>query len=96
MMHPMTILALAGASGLTMSGIVATLFRLFATTTSEDNPMIYYPVIALAGPSVLMENVAQSLRIGREDVAECALAAACSVFWSSMIGAALLVACGFH
>jgi hypothetical protein len=94
MIHTITMLALATASGLTMSGIVASLFRLIATATSEENPMIYYPVIALAGPSVLVENVAQSLRIGRENAAECAIAATFCAFWSSMIGAGLLIAFG--
>jgi hypothetical protein len=56
--------------------------------------MIYYPVIALAGPSVLMENATRSLRAKQSSAADCALAAACSVFWSSMLGLALLIVCG--
>jgi hypothetical protein len=94
MLHNAFILFFIVAGGLTLSGLVVTTYRLFATLTTEDNPMVYYPVIAFAGPSVLMENATKSLRTKQGNFADCVLAGFFAVFWSSILGLPLLALCG--
>jgi hypothetical protein len=94
MLHDITLLLFAFAGGLTVSGLVVSCYRVFGTVAAEENPLVYYPVIAFAGASILMENVTRSLHRKQTNLAGCALAAACSFFWSSMIGVLLLSAYG--
>jgi hypothetical protein len=94
MLHNTFILFFIVAGGLTLSGLVVTTYRLFATMTTEENPMVYYPVIAFAGPSVLMENATKSLRTKQGNLADCVIAGFFSVFWSLILGLPLFALCG--
>jgi hypothetical protein len=86
MLHATTMLLFACAGGLTLSSISINLYRLVGTVAAEQNPLVYYPVIAVAGPSVLLENAARSLRARTCSAAECAVAMVFSVYWSGMLG----------
>jgi hypothetical protein len=94
MLHNVTMLLFAFAGGLTLSGLVVSSYRLFGTMAAEENPLVYYPVIAFAGASVLMENAMRAVQTKQTSFAGCALAAGCSFFWSSMIGLLMLSAYG--
>jgi hypothetical protein len=94
MLHHVTLLLFAFAGGLTFSGLVVTCYRLLGTMAAERNPLVYYPVIMFAGASVLMENVLRARKTREADFGGCVLAAACSFFWSSMLGLLMLGAYG--
>ena len=91
MLHNVIMLLFAFAGGLTLSGVVVNCYRVVATASTEENPFFYYPVIAFAGASILMENVLRSRK--SEQVGVSVVAAMCSFFWSSMLGLLLLCAC---
>jgi hypothetical protein len=84
----------AYAAGLTLSGIVVNSFRLIGSAAAAENPFVYYPVMAVAGPSILIESVSRSFRAKQSGIGGCTLAAFCSFYWSTMIGLALLCAWG--
>jgi hypothetical protein len=91
MLHNVILILFAFAGGLTLSGLVVNCYRVVATASSEENPLLYYPVIAFAGASILMENVVRSRK--SEQVGVSVVASMCSFFWSSMLGMLLLSAC---
>ena len=91
MLHNVIMLLFAFAGGLTLSGLVVSCYRVLATVSTEENPLFYYPVIAFAGASILMENVVRCRK--SEQVGVSVVAAMCSFFWSSMLGMLLLSAC---
>jgi len=91
MLHNFILLLFAFAGGLTLSGLVVSCYRVVATAATEENPLLYYPVIAFAGASILMENVVRCHK--SEQVSVRVVAAMCSFFWSSMLGLLLLSAC---
>jgi hypothetical protein len=91
MLHNAIMLLFAFAGGLTLSGLVVSGYRVVATVSTEENPLFYYPVIAFAGASILMENVVRYRK--SEQVGVSVVAAMCSFFWSSMLGLLLLSAC---
>lgn len=91
MLHQFILMLFAFAGGLTLSGLVVNSYRVVATASTEENPFFYYPVIAFAGASILMENVLRSRK--SEQVGVSVVAAMCSFFWSSMLGLLLLCAC---
>jgi hypothetical protein len=92
--HTLMMLFFAYATGLTLSSIVVNSFRLVGSTTAAENPFVYYPVMAVAGPSVLIESASRSLRTKQSGFAGCTVAAFCSFYWSTMIGLAVLCMCG--
>lgn len=87
-------LLFAYAAGLTLSGIVVNSFRLIGSASAAENPFVYYPVIAVAGPSVLIESASRSFRAKEAGIEGCILAAFCSFYWSTMLGLLLLCSCG--
>jgi hypothetical protein len=91
MLHNVILMIFAFAGGLTLSGLVVSCYRVVATASTEENPFLYYPVIAFAGASILMENVVRSRK--SEEVGVSFVAAMCSFFWSSMLGLLLLSVC---
>jgi hypothetical protein len=78
----------ATAAGFTVSGILANLYRLIVggKPESTNGRTVYLAVMVLAGPSVLLENAANSLRA--KDCSRMAfwLAAAIAGYWSFAIG----------
>jgi F0F1-type ATP synthase membrane subunit c/vacuolar-type H+-ATPase subunit K len=84
-------LLFALAAGLTLSGIVANLYRLLAH--KPENPRqraVYFTVMAFAGPSVLFNNATKSFR-GRDcSVAAYLFAVILTAYWSFALGLAVL------
>ena len=62
-MRHLLLLLFAVAGGLTLSGIVANLYRMVAEKAAGPRrDRAYYAVMVLAGPSVLLENATRSFR----------------------------------
>ncbi len=90
-MRNIELLMFAIAGGLTLSGIVANLYRLMATKPkSGAESWIYYGVMVLAGPSVLFDNATRSFR--KKECTRMAFAFALSLatYWALILGAVVL------
>jgi len=77
----------ATTAGFTASGILANLYRLIVR--KPDSPAAkgaYYVVMIVAGPSVILENAAQSLKTKACSRFAFWLAASVSAYWSFAIG----------
>ena len=77
----------AFAGGLTLSGIVANLYRLLAKEPQgRAATWVYYAVMALAGPSVLLENSTRSFR--KKDCSRAAygFAVGIAAYWALILG----------
>lgn len=81
----------ATTAGFTASGILANLYRLLARKPeSPGGRAAYFAVMVVAGPSVLLENAAASLK--KKSCSKFAfwLAASISAYWSFAIGLFML------
>ena len=79
------------AGGLTLSGIVANLYRLIATRPkSGGETWIYYAVMVLAGPSVLFDNATRSFRKKECGHAAYGFALGLALYWAFMLGAIVI------
>lgn len=79
------------AGGLTLSGIVANLYRALARKPqSRIGRWCYYTVMALAGPSVLLDNSTRSFHTRSCSVAAYGFAVAVAGYWAILIGAVIL------
>lgn len=77
----------ATASGFTASGISANFYRLVVRKPdSAKAKTAYYVVMVVAGPNVLLENAAQSLRKKACSKTAFWLAAAVAGYWSFALG----------
>ena len=87
MFRDFMVVLFATAAGFTASGILANLYRLIARkpqTGAEKGA--YVAVMVLAGPNVLLENAAQSLKAKSCSWVVFWLAAALAAYWSFAIG----------
>jgi hypothetical protein len=92
MMTKYTLLLLfAITAGLTLSGIVANIYRILARKP-ETGPQtaVYYAVMVIAGPSVLFENATRSFRTKDCSRLAYALAVAITGYWSFALGLLIL------
>jgi hypothetical protein len=90
-MKSFMLLMFAISSGLTLSGIVANLYRLVSAKPKGDNKnWVYYGVMTVAGPSVLFDNAARTFR--RKECTAMALvfALGLAIYWAMVLGAILL------
>ena len=78
----------ATTAGFTVSGILANLYRLLVRKPEPgaSKSLHYYAVMVVAGPNVLLENAAQSLRAKSCSKFAFWLAASISAYWSFAIG----------
>ena len=86
-------LLFAVAAGLTLSGIIANLYRILARKP-ESGPerVVYFAVMALAGPTVLFSNATKSFR-GRDcSAASYLFAVMLTGYWGFVLG---LIVLGF-
>ena len=91
MFHGLTIILFAIAIGFTASGITANTYRLIASKPETmRGKIIYAGVMVLAGPSVLFENAATSLRTKKCSRIAFWLAAAVAGYWSFVLGLLVL------
>ena len=90
-MHNLVLVLFTVAGGLTLSGIVANVYRLIATKPkSGGETWVYYGVMVLAGPSVLFDNATRSFR--KKECTHWAWIFALSLasYWAMVLGAILL------
>jgi hypothetical protein len=81
----------AVAGGLTLSGIVANLYRLVARKPhNRAEKVIFYAVMALAGPSVLFDNATRSFRSRDCSRTAYGFAVAIAGYWAFALGLALI------
>lgn len=76
------------ACGFTASGILANLYRLAVARKPESSAAktAYYAVMVVAGPNILIENAAQSLRKKSCSKVAFWLAASVAAYWSFALG----------
>jgi hypothetical protein len=79
------------AGGLTLSGIVANIYRLLAAKPkSNGETWVYYAVMVLAGPSVLFDNATRSFRKKECTGWAWMFALGLATYWAMVLGALLL------
>ena len=88
MIHDLLIFLYAVAGGLALSGIIANIYRLLTAKKAEtaSGRFVYYAVMAVAGPTVLLDNAARSWRSKSCSAIAFWLAAALSAYWSFIVG----------
>lgn len=85
------ILLFAFAGGLALSGIVANLYRILAyRPRGPVGRLCHYTVMALAGPSVLLDNSTRSFHARGCSLAAYGFAVAVAGYWAMLIGAIIL------
>jgi hypothetical protein len=90
-MRHLLLLLFSLAGGLTLSGIVANLYRLLAKKPQgRAATWAYYAVMLLAGPSVLLGNATHSFRKKECTRAAYGFALGLAAYWSFMLGAILV------
>lgn len=90
-MQGLSLVLFTTAAGLTLSGIVANLYRLIAAKSKNGGEgWIYYPVMVLAGPSVLFDNATRSFRKKECGRMAWAFALSLATYWATVLGAILL------
>jgi hypothetical protein len=87
MLHNFITVLFALAAGLTASGIVANIYRLFGKKPETLSARAgYLAVMAIAGPSVLFDNAARAWRKKSCSAMAFWLAAAIAGYWSFALG----------
>lgn len=90
-MHSLLLVLFTIAGGLTLSGIVANIYRLIATKPkSGGETLVYYAVMVLAGPSVLFDNATHSFRKKECTGLAWIFALGLATYWAMVLGAILL------
>ena len=90
-MHNFILFLFAVAGGLTVSGIVANLYRLVVDKPKTSvRTWSYYGVMALAGPSVLLGNATRTFRKKECSRGAYVFALGLATYWAMMLGAILL------
>lgn len=91
MVHGLLIILFAIAMGFTASGITSNLYRIIAKKP-ETTParIVYAGVMVLAGPTVLFENAAKSLKAKKCSGLAFWLAACVAAYWSFALGLFML------
>lgn len=93
-MRDVTLIFFCIAAGVTLSGIVANLYRLILRKTANNAAtLVHVAVMALAGPNVLFENATRSFRKKGCSAMAYGLALAIAAYWAFMLGL-VLVNCG--
>jgi len=85
------LLLFATAGGLTLSGIVANLYRILARKPrSTAERLFYLGVMTVAGPSVLIDNATRSFRGHNCSRGAYAFALGLTGYWSFALGYAVI------
>ena len=90
-LRDMTVLMFALAGGLTLSGIIANIYRMLARKpVGRGETILYYTVMAFAGASVLLENATRSYR--KKDCSAPAYGFAVAIvgYWCFILGIGVL------
>lgn len=94
-MNSFTVFLFAIAAGMTVSGIIANLYRLAAREQKKTRigTVIHCAVMIFAGPVVLAENSTKAFRKKSCSGAAFGLALALSAYWSFAMGVFVLSVC---
>ena len=90
-LRDLLVLLFAVTAGLTLSGIIANIYRIFARKPqSRGETALYYGIMVLAGASVLLENATRSYR--KKDCSAPAYGFAVAIvgYWCFVLGMAVL------
>jgi len=90
-LRDITILLFALAAGLTLSGIIANIYRVFARKPRcHGETILYYGVMVFAGASVLLENATRTYR--KKDCSAPAYGFAIAIvgYWCFIMGLGIL------
>jgi hypothetical protein len=86
-MHTLLLLFFAIAGGLALSGIAANLYRILARRPkSHAERLFYLGIMAIAGPSVLIDNATRSFRGRNCSKGAYAFALGLTAYWSFVLG----------
>ena len=95
-MHGLIVILFAIAGGLTTSGIVANLYRVAVRPSQNAREgMAYWVIMAIAGPTVLIENSTRSFIAKKAEPLVYAAALGISLYWAFVIGLFALSLCVF-
>jgi hypothetical protein len=88
MIHDLLIFLYALTGGLAVSGVVSNIYRLLTPQKSQTKSgrTVYFIVMVLAGPTVLLDNAAKAWREKSCSAMAFWLAAAITGYWSFIIG----------
>jgi hypothetical protein len=90
-MRHLLLLLFSFAGGLTLSGIVANLYRLLAKKPQgRAATCAHYAVMLLAGPSVLLDNATRSFHKKECTRSAYSFALGLAAYWSFMLGIVLV------
>lgn len=79
------------AAGLTLSGIIANLYRLLANEPKNGTQnFVYYAVMVFGGPSVLFDNATRSFRKKECSGLGLTVALGLATWWAMILGVILL------
>lgn len=87
MLYQIALVIFAIAAGFTASGIVTSLYRMVASKPKGGTAKaVHYAVMVVAGPNVLIENAAKSLKAKDCSKAAFWFATIVAGYWSMMLG----------
>ena len=90
-LRDLTVLMFALTCGLTLSGIIANIYRMLARKPeSRGATVLYYAVMAFAGASVLLENATRSYRKKDCSAPAYGFAIALVGYWCFILGIGIL------
>lgn len=90
-LRDLTVLMFALTGGLTLSGITANIYRMLARKPrNRGETILYYAVMTLAGPSVLLENATRSYRKKESSAPAFGFAMAIVGYWCFILGVGVL------
>ena len=90
-LRDLTVLMYALTGGLTLSGIIANIYRMLARKPeSRAETVLYYAVMAVAGASVLLENATRSYRKKDCSAPAYGFAIALAGYWCFILGIGVL------
>ncbi|MES2254465.1 MAG: hypothetical protein V4559_05400 [Pseudomonadota bacterium] len=90
-LRDLSVLLFVVTSGLTLSGIIANIYRILARKPeSQGQTILYYGVMVLAGASVLLENATRTYR--KKDCSAPAYGFAIAIvgYWCFILGLGIL------
>lgn len=90
-LHDLTVMLFAITAGLTLSGIIANVYRILAREPkNRGGTVLYYAVMIFAGASVLLENTTRSYR--KRDCSGPAFGFAVAIvgYWCFILGLGIL------
>jgi hypothetical protein len=91
LLRDMTVLMFALAGGLTLSAIIANIYRMVARKPkNRGETVLYYAVMAFAGASVLLENATRSYRKKDCSAPAYGFAVALVGYWCFILGIGVL------